>query len=152
LTQTSLMGLLAVGLQSSCRLASHAHAEHAGWKHDLGPVRCCAVRAKRHAKLQAAVEEVMTYILRTINEKKDHIPPVTASGILTFPFEIAVAGCARSSPPTQMQCLCVACPSSGGYVFSGTCTVCGITPMKVSAALPPTTRWITFPFEIAVAG
>ena len=36
----------------------------------------------------------MTLVLRTINEKKDHIPPVTSAAVLTFPFEITVAGCA----------------------------------------------------------
>jgi hypothetical protein len=51
-----------------------------------------AVRAKRHAKLQASVERLMTLVLRTINEKKDHIPPVTSAAVLTFPFEITVAG------------------------------------------------------------
>ena len=51
-----------------------------------------AVRAKRHAKLQAAVEGALTFVLRTVNEKRDHIPPVTSTGILTFPFEITVAG------------------------------------------------------------
>lgn len=72
-------------------------------------VRCaaCAVRAKRHAKLQASVEQLMTLVLRTINEKKDHIPPVTSAAVLTFPFEITVAGCA---------CRCVSARSSAHQV------------------------------------
>lgn len=51
-----------------------------------------AVRARRHAKLQTAVELLMTLILRTVNDKKDHIPPVTSAAVLTFPFEITIAG------------------------------------------------------------
>jgi autophagy-related protein 101 len=38
------------------------------------------------------VEQVMTLILRAVNEKKDHIPPVTSAAVLTFPFEITIAG------------------------------------------------------------
>jgi len=51
-----------------------------------------AVRAQRQAKLQAALEELMTLVLRTVNDKKDHIPPVVSSAVLTFSFEISVAG------------------------------------------------------------
>ena len=51
-----------------------------------------AVRERRHAKLQAAMEDVMTAIVRLVNDKKDHIPPVTSPAVLTFPFEITIAG------------------------------------------------------------
>ena len=51
-----------------------------------------AVRERRHAKLQAAMEDVMTAIVRQVNDKKDHIPPVTSPAVLTFPFEITIAG------------------------------------------------------------
>ena len=53
---------------------------------------CPAVRERRHAKLQAAMEDVMTAIVRLVNDKKDHIPPVTSPAVLTFPFEITIAG------------------------------------------------------------
>ena len=36
----------------------------------------------------------MTLVVRTINEKKDHIPPVVSSAVLTFSFDISIAGCA----------------------------------------------------------
>ena len=52
------------------------------------------MRAQRQAKLQAALEELMTLVVRTINEKKDHIPPVVSSAVLTFSFDISIAGCA----------------------------------------------------------
>lgn len=53
---------------------------------------CYTVRTRRHAKLQAAMEDVMTAIVRLVNDKKDHIPPVTSPAVLTFPFEITIAG------------------------------------------------------------
>jgi autophagy-related protein 101 len=53
---------------------------------------CSAARAQRHTKLQAAVEEGMSFIVRTVNEKKDHIPPVVSSAVVTFPFDISIAG------------------------------------------------------------
>lgn len=56
----------------------------------------CAVRAQRQAKLQAALEELMTLVLRTVNDKKDHIPPVVSSAVLTFSFDISIAGCVRA--------------------------------------------------------
>ncbi|KAK9826858.1 hypothetical protein WJX81_000664 [Elliptochloris bilobata] len=51
-----------------------------------------SVRAQRQAKLQAALEELMTLVIRTVNEKKDHIPPVVSSAVLTFSFDISIAG------------------------------------------------------------
>lgn len=51
-----------------------------------------AVRGARQTRLQASVEEALFVILRSINEYKDHIPPVTSSRALTFPFDISIAG------------------------------------------------------------
>ena len=56
-----------------------------------------AARAQRQAKLQAALEELMTLVVRTINEKKDHIPPVVSSAVLTFSFDISIAGCGSNT-------------------------------------------------------
>jgi len=51
-----------------------------------------AVRARRHAKLQTAVEEALLAIICAVNDKKDHIPPVVSPHLVTFPFDITVAG------------------------------------------------------------
>ena len=51
-----------------------------------------AVRARRHAKLQTAVEEALLSIICAVNDKKDHIPPVVSPHLVTFPFDITVAG------------------------------------------------------------
>ena len=51
-----------------------------------------AVRARRHAKLQTAVEEALLTIICAVNDKKDHIPPVVSPHLITFPFDITVTG------------------------------------------------------------
>jgi autophagy-related protein 101 len=51
-----------------------------------------AARALRQARLQTSVEELMTCIIRAINDKKGHIPPVSSPGTLTFPFDITISG------------------------------------------------------------
>ncbi len=30
----------------------------------------------------------MLHILRTVNERKEHIPPVVSGGVVSFPFDI----------------------------------------------------------------
>ena len=51
-----------------------------------------AVRARRHTKLQTAVEEALLTIICAVNDKKDHIPPVVSPHLITFPFDITVTG------------------------------------------------------------
>jgi len=51
-----------------------------------------SARAQRQAKLQAALEELLTAIVRIVNDKKEHIPPVVSANTLTFPFDISVLG------------------------------------------------------------
>ena len=52
----------------------------------------CAVRRQRQAKLQSALEDLLLTIVRIVNEKKEHIPPVVSANTLTFPFDISIAG------------------------------------------------------------
>ena len=59
-----------------------------------------AVRARRSAQLLAELEECVEAIVAAVNKKKDHIPPVVSSQAVTFPFEIAIRGCALSAPLT----------------------------------------------------
>lgn len=51
-----------------------------------------SVRARRHTKLQTAVEEALLTIICAVNDKKDHIPPVNTAHLLTFPFDITITG------------------------------------------------------------
>lgn len=55
--------------------------------------RKCAVRQQRHSRLESALESLLTHIVRLVNEKKEHVPPVVVSNTLTFPFDISIAGC-----------------------------------------------------------
>ena len=70
-------------------------------------------RAARHAAAEAALRGAVMYVLRTANERKEHIPPVVSGGVVSFPFDIAL-------PP----------PEEGGY---------GVDALKrlVTAARPP---------------
>lgn len=51
-----------------------------------------SVRSQRQAKLQSALEDLLLTVVRIVNEKKEHIPPVVSANTLTFPFDISVAG------------------------------------------------------------
>lgn len=54
-------------------------------------------RSQRMSKAQRALEELMTLVVRFVNDKKDHIPPVVSSSTITFPFEISISGGPRSA-------------------------------------------------------
>ena len=61
---------------------------------DVGQTALCtpAVRQRRHSQLQTAVEDRLTLIVRTVNDRKDHIPPVVSPSAVTFPFDISITG------------------------------------------------------------
>lgn len=63
------------------------------WRPDPATVETSACgdrRATHHQALQKDVEDKVMQILKYVNEKKDHIPPVVTSGIVSFPFEISL--------------------------------------------------------------
>ncbi|MQM07300.1 hypothetical protein Taro_040140 [Colocasia esculenta] len=54
--------------------------------------------SSRHASLEASLREVLFQIIKFVNEKKDHIPPVpNLDCIVSFPFEITVPSHSDSS-------------------------------------------------------
>ena len=71
-----------------------------------------AARTARQAAAEAALRAAVMYVLRTANERKEHIPPVVSGGVVSFPFDIALP------------------PEEGGY---------GVDALKrlVTAARPP---------------
>ena len=73
-----------------------------------------ASRAARHAAAEAALRGAVLHVLRSANERKEHIPPVVSGGVVSFPFDIAL-------PPEE---------GGGGY---------GVDALKrlVTAARPP---------------
>lgn len=72
-------------LQASVKLVSRRHIPEAS-------LVVVAVRGARQAKLQAGVDEALKAILASVNQHKDHVPPVTSSHALTFPFDITISG------------------------------------------------------------
>ena len=48
----------------------------------------------RRARLQTQLEEIITLIVHTVNDNKDHIPPVVNNNVLPFPYELKVGQCA----------------------------------------------------------
>ncbi|XP_077233115.1 meiotically up-regulated protein [Tasmannia lanceolata] len=54
-------------------------------------------RSARHAALELSLLEVLFQIIRFVNEKKDHIPPVPTPEAVTFPHEITIPSSSDSS-------------------------------------------------------
>ena len=46
--------------------------------------------SKTDSTLEMSLREVLFQILQLVNEKKDHIPPVSNSNIVSFPYEITI--------------------------------------------------------------
>lgn len=62
------------------------------------------VKLQRQAKLQSAIEEMLMLIVRTVNDRKDHIPPVTSSSLVTYPFDVHMdVGSSRFLPLNTMK-------------------------------------------------
>lgn len=48
-------------------------------------------RSARRAALEASLREVLFQIIKFVNEKKDHVPPIpTLEGVVCFPYEITI--------------------------------------------------------------
>ncbi|XP_068655103.1 autophagy-related protein 101 [Aristolochia californica] len=54
-------------------------------------------RSIRRAALEASLREVLFQIIKFVNEKKDHIPPVPNLEGVTFPYEITIPSSSDSS-------------------------------------------------------
>lgn len=45
----------------------------------------------RRAGLEASLREVLFQIIKFVNEKKDHVPPIpNRDGVITYPYEITI--------------------------------------------------------------
>ncbi|XP_038989285.1 autophagy-related protein 101-like isoform X3 [Phoenix dactylifera] len=53
--------------------------------------------SSRRASLESALREVLFQIIKFVNEKKDHIPSVTNSEVISFPYEITTPSSSDSS-------------------------------------------------------
>ncbi|KAK8923699.1 hypothetical protein KSP39_PZI019441 [Platanthera zijinensis] len=46
--------------------------------------------SSRRASLEASLREVLFHIIRFVNDKKDHIPPIPNNEVISFPYEITI--------------------------------------------------------------
>lgn len=53
--------------------------------------------SSRRAALELTLREVLFQIIRFVNEKKDHIPPISNSEVISFPYEITIPSSSDSS-------------------------------------------------------
>lgn len=51
----------------------------------------------RQAQRQAALEGLLSEVVRCVNDKRAHIPPVVSSSPCSFPFDISISGGSRGS-------------------------------------------------------
>ncbi|KAK9124337.1 hypothetical protein Sjap_013939 [Stephania japonica] len=54
-------------------------------------------RSVRQAALEASLHEVLFQIIKFVNEKKDHIPPIPSLEGVSFPYEITIPSSSDSS-------------------------------------------------------
>lgn len=76
------------------RAARHNQPAAAPASNTTDPFPCFAAAAVRQARLQSAVEGLVTAVVRAVNDKRHHIPPVVSSSTVTFPFDVSMSGCA----------------------------------------------------------
>lgn len=48
--------------------------------------------AARQARLLSSLEEQLGFVVRCVNDRRDHIPPVMSATAVTFPFDISFSG------------------------------------------------------------
>lgn len=51
-----------------------------------------------YRRLQAGLEGVLLAIMKAVNAHRDHIPPVTSSSTIPFPYDISVAAVGSKAP------------------------------------------------------
>ncbi|XP_031482257.1 autophagy-related protein 101-like [Nymphaea colorata] len=73
-------------------MGKHHHA-----KARTDSVESTDVSTPRHASLETSLREVLFQIIKFVNEKKDHIPPVPILDCVSFPYEITLPSASDSS-------------------------------------------------------
>jgi hypothetical protein len=57
----------------------------------MTPESASEERVARRAALEATLHEVLFQIVKFVNEKKDHVPPIpNLEGVVSFPYEITI--------------------------------------------------------------
>eukprot|EP00164_Ancoracysta_twista_P003773 GFYU01005058.1.p1 GENE.GFYU01005058.1~~GFYU01005058.1.p1 ORF type:complete len:199 (-),score=33.24 GFYU01005058.1:454-1050(-) len=55
-----------------------------------------------HQRVEEALRECLMQIVQIVNEKRDHIPPVTTTDVAPFPYEITIPNPADSWNPADL--------------------------------------------------
>ncbi|XP_020691072.1 autophagy-related protein 101 isoform X1 [Dendrobium catenatum] len=53
--------------------------------------------SSRRAALEDSLREVLFHIIKFVNDKKDHIPPIPNNEVISFPYEISIPSSSDSS-------------------------------------------------------
>lgn len=80
----------------------------------------------RRANLESSLREVLFQIIMFANEKKDHIPLITNSEVVSFPYEITI--------PRYVSLLCFISKTNRCQDLRVTCTMC---PQPSTVILAP---------------
>ncbi|EPS63457.1 hypothetical protein M569_11329 [Genlisea aurea] len=81
-------------------VAQHARGGHSAKSHPSKVVvdpGAGEVRTARRAALENSLREVMFQIIRFVNDKKDHIPPIPNLDGVSFPYDIAISSPSESA-------------------------------------------------------
>ena len=49
------------------------------------------------ATVRAALVHAIDYVLKTVNERREHVPPVSSRGLVSFPFNLTVPEAAQNA-------------------------------------------------------
>lgn len=61
--------------------------------------------SQRQSQQQASLKQAQAEVLRCVNEKRDHIPPIASTSAVTFPFDITMAGVSKSMFSANVQAM-----------------------------------------------
>ncbi|KXZ47205.1 hypothetical protein GPECTOR_37g211 [Gonium pectorale] len=86
--------------QASAAAAASAQQASAAQQAQQQQPNYAQARAARAARLQSALEEQLALVVRRVNDRRDHLPPVLNASATTFPFDITFSG---SAPRGSLQ-------------------------------------------------
>ncbi|XP_015890077.1 autophagy-related protein 101 isoform X2 [Ziziphus jujuba] len=86
-----------INLNVSQQARAHSSKSHHA-KVVVDPGGTLEERSVRRAALEASLREVLFQIIKFVNEKKDHVPPIpNREGVVSFPYEITIPSSSDSA-------------------------------------------------------
>ncbi|CAJ2635475.1 unnamed protein product [Trifolium pratense] len=87
-----------INLNVAQHLKSHSSKPHRSKFVDPGVEGALEDRNARSAALEVSLREVLFQIIKFVNEKKDHVPPIpNLEGAISFPYEITIPSSSDSA-------------------------------------------------------